>query len=225
LPGVGPYTAAAVGSIAFGISRAVVDGNVLRVISRLTADSSDIGDPISKDRFETVADALLDRRDPGRFNQAMMELGATICLPRDPLCLICPVSADCKARIEGTQAQLPVKLRRVEPVQVATTLLVVERGGKILLWRRDPESLRLGGFWELPSSEDLPKVKPQETVGSFKHSITHHNYTCTVVRASVSRASNRYQWFERAELDGLPLSTTTRKAMALLAKSAQILTK
>ena len=112
---MGPYTAAAVGSIAFGIGRAVVDGNVLRVISRLTADASDIGAPATKERFESVAGALLDRRDPGRFNQAMMELGATICLPRDPLCLLCPVSSDCKARIEGKQAQLPVKLKRIEP--------------------------------------------------------------------------------------------------------------
>jgi A/G-specific adenine glycosylase len=216
LPGVGPYTAAAVGSIAFGLARAVVDGNVLRVISRLTADASDIGSAVTKERFENVANTLLDRRDPGRFNQAMMELGATICLPRDPLCLLCPVADDCKARIEGKQAQLPVKLRRVEPVQIASTLLIIERAGKILLWRRDPESMRLGGFWELPTSEDLPKVEPYETLGSFRHSITHHNYICTVVRASVSRASSRFRWFERSDLHGLPLSTTTRKAMALL---------
>jgi len=216
LPGVGPYTAAAVGSIAFGIGRAVVDGNVLRVISRITVDPSDIGAPATKERFESVAEGLLDRRDPGRFNQAMMELGATICLPRDPLCLLCPVSSDCKARIEGKQAQLPVKLKRIEPVRVETTLLLVERGEKILLWRRDPDSLRLGGFWELPSTEDFPEVTPQETLGSFRHSITNHNYTCTVMRARVTRASNRFQWIERSELKQLPLSTTARKAMAFL---------
>src|SRR5260370_3556668 len=90
----------------------------MRVISRVTGDASDIGAAATKTRFETVAEEWLDARDPGRFNQAMMELGATICLPRNPLCLLCPVSGDCRAREQGQQAQLPVKLRRMEPVPV-----------------------------------------------------------------------------------------------------------
>src|SRR6185295_4176158 len=104
-------------------------------------------------RFEKKAAALLDRRDPGQFNQGMMELGATICLPRNPLCLLCPVADGCQARLGGTQQQFPVKLGRAEPVRIATTLLVIERSGRLLLWRRDPESQRLGGFWELPSAQ------------------------------------------------------------------------
>jgi len=180
LPGVGAYTAAAVGSIAFGIDRAVVDGNVMRVIARLTGDASDIGAAATRARFEAVADALLDRRDPGRFNQAMMELGATICLPRNPLCLLCPVSADCQARAQGNQSQLPVKLRRIEPVRIEARLLVIERAGKMLLWKRGRESRRLNGFWELPTVEELPGAKEQQTLGSFRHSITNHNYTFTV---------------------------------------------
>jgi A/G-specific adenine glycosylase len=216
LPGVGAYTAAAVASIAFGIDRAVVDGNVMRVIARFTADAADIGASATKIRFEKIASAVLDRRDPGRFNQAMMELGATICLPRNPLCLLCPVSADCQARLQGLQSQLPVALKRTQPVRVEATLLIVERGGKILMWRRNPDARRLGGFWELPSSEELPKARKQEALGSFRHSIMNHRYIFTVVRATVSGAASRFQWFDRAQLEGIPLSTTSRKALALL---------
>jgi A/G-specific adenine glycosylase len=216
LPGVGPYTAAAVASIAFNAPRAAVDGNVLRVIARLTGDSSDIRSAATKARFEKKAAALLDARDPGRFNQAMMELGATICLPRNPLCLLCPVAAGCQARLAGTQEQLPVKLGRAEPVRIAATLLVIERSGRLLLWRRDPESQRLGGFWELPSAEDLPHARTHQALGSFRHSITHHNYTFTVVTASARRVSKRFQWFERSELARLPVSTTARKALDML---------
>jgi A/G-specific adenine glycosylase len=215
LPGVGPYTAAAVASIAFGEPRAAVDGNVLRVIARLTADSADIGASATKARFEQKAAALLDRRDPGRFNQAMMELGAAVCLPRNPCCERCPVAGGCGARISGKQAELPVKLRRGEPVRIAVTLLLIERAGRILLWRRDPASPRLGGFWELPSPEDLPHAEPREPLGSFRHSITNHSYTFSVVRAKTPRISKPFQWFDRSELDALPLSTTCRKALAL----------
>jgi A/G-specific adenine glycosylase len=216
LPGVGTYTAAAVASIAFGINRAVVDGNVMRVIARFNGDASDIGAPATKLRFEKIANAVLESRDPGRFNQAMMELGATICLPRNPLCLLCPVSVGCQARAQGKQSQLPVKLKRTQPVRVDMTLLIVERAGRILLWRREPDSPRLGGFWELPSSEELPNARKREHVGSFRHSITNHNYIFTIVKATVSNAARRFQWFDRAQLQAVPLSTTTRKALALI---------
>jgi A/G-specific adenine glycosylase len=216
LPGVGTYTAAAVASIAFGIDRAAVDGNVMRVIARLTGDAADIGAAATRTRFETVAGTLLDRRDPGRFNQAMMELGATICLPRNPLCLFCPVSAGCLAREQGKQAQLPVKLGRTAQVRIEARLLVIERAGKILLWKRGADSRLMHGYWELPSAEELPKAREQEAVGSFRHSITNHNYVFTVVKAKIARAGSRFQWLERTRLEGLPLSTTTRKALALL---------
>jgi A/G-specific adenine glycosylase len=221
LPGVGAYTAAAVASIAFGIERAVLDGNVMRVIARMTGDAADIGVAATRARFETAAGELLDRRDPGRFNQAMMELGATICLPRNPQCLLCPVSGECRAREQGLQSQLPVKLRRMEQVRVEVRLLVVERARKILLWKRDAGSPRLSGFWELPSSEELPQAKEQKELGSFRHSITNHNYIFTVVKATASRAASRFHWLEHSELDRLPLSTTARKALALLGKTIE----
>jgi A/G-specific adenine glycosylase len=207
-----------VASIAFGIGRAVVDGNVMRVIARVTGDAADIGAAATRARFEAVAQTLLDRRDPGRFNQAMMELGATVCLPRNPLCLLCPVSGDCRAYASGMQSQLPVKLRRVTPVRIEARLLVIERNGKILLWCRAEDSPRLNGFWELPAADELPKAKQVEAVGSFRHSITNHNYIFTVVKATLKGATNRFQWLERSRLNHVPLSTTTRKALALLAQ-------
>jgi A/G-specific adenine glycosylase len=219
LPGVGPYTAAAVASIAFGSHRAVVDGNVMRVIARFTGDAADIGAPATRIRFEKIASTLLDPGDPGRFNQAMMELGATICLPRNPMCLLCPVGAGCEARAQGKQSQLPVKLKRMQPVRVEATLLMIECAGRILLWRRSSDAQRLGGFWELPSAEDLPKARRLETLGSFRHSITNHNYVFAVVKASIARPASRFHWFDRSQLEGIPLSTTTRKALALRART------
>jgi A/G-specific adenine glycosylase len=218
LPGVGAYTAAAVASIAFGKAHAAIDGNVMRVIARLTGDAGDIGSLATRARLAEAAAALINRRDPGGFNQGMMELGATICLPRKPLCLLCPVADNCQARELGTQSQLPVKLKRTQPVRVAATLLAIERAGRILLWRRAEDAQRLGGFWEMPSPEDLPEAKMGEELGSFRHSITNHNYTFRVVRAQVSRPGRGFEWMERTEMERMPLSTTARKALALLGK-------
>ena len=92
LPGVGDYTAAAIASIAFGLPYAVVDGNVLRVVARVENDAADIGSARTRDRFRKMARSWLDPREPGLFNQALMELGATVCLPRNPLCLVCPLA-------------------------------------------------------------------------------------------------------------------------------------
>ena len=108
LPGIGDYTAAAVGSIAFDLPHAVLDGNVLRVVARVTNDAADISSVRTRNRFRAIAQEWLDTREPGHFNQALMELGATVCLPRNPLCLVCPLALECAARQEGTVAQLPV---------------------------------------------------------------------------------------------------------------------
>jgi A/G-specific adenine glycosylase len=116
LPGVGDYTAAAIASIAFGLPHAVLDGNVLRVVARVENDAADIASSRTKERFRAVAQSWLDPREAGHFNQALMELGATVCLPKNPLCLVCPLRDCCRARQEGTAAQLPVKLRKTKPV-------------------------------------------------------------------------------------------------------------
>jgi A/G-specific adenine glycosylase len=118
LPGVGDYTAAAVASIAFGLPYAVVDGNVLRVVARMENDAAETGSARTRERFRSIAQEWMDARNPGAFNQALMELGATVCLPRNPLCPACPLESLCAARAAGTAAGLPVKLRKREPVRI-----------------------------------------------------------------------------------------------------------
>ena len=214
LPGIGDYTAAAVASIAFGLPHAVLDGNVMRVIARLTCDPSDIGAPATRKRMQATAQEWLDRRHPGEFNQAMMELGATVCLPRHPQCPLCPVRGHCAAVQAGRAGKLPVKLRKQTPVQIAGQLLVIEKAGAVLLWQREPESGRMADFWELPTPELVPFSGAQR-VGSFRHTITHHHYTFEVLRASVRRTPKGFKWINPVQLTKVPLSTTARKALRI----------
>jgi A/G-specific adenine glycosylase len=216
LAGIGDYTAAAIASIAFGLPHAVVDGNVLRVVARVENDPADIGSARTRERFRAVAQGWLldtgDTADPGAFNQALMELGATVCLPRNPLCLLCPVAAFCKAHAAGAASQLPVKLRRTEPVKIEGVLLIVRRAGRVLLERRSADASRMAGFWDLPTIESLPHAGAGKILGIFRHTITHHHYTWTVRSATLrGRATGR--WFHPSEMESLPLATTARKAL------------
>jgi A/G-specific adenine glycosylase len=214
LPGVGPYTAAAVASIAFGIPAAVLDGNVLRVLARLTADGSDIGSAAARTRFQETAQSLLDPKQPGDFNQAMMELGATVCLPGGPLCLVCPVSAHCEARALGRQSEFPVKLRKSSPIDETLDLVVVRHGAGILMRQRTASNRRLAGFWELPSLKDLPDAADLIFVGRFRHSIVNHRYS---VRVYAGRTANTedMEWVEPIDGGSRPISTMARKALRL----------
>ena len=117
LPGVGDYTAAAVASIAFGLPHAVLDGNVMRVLTRVANDAADIGAPSTRKRLQATADSLMDRKQPDTFNQAIMELGATLCLPKKPQCLLCPVQAVCEGQKAGRAHELPVKLKKAETIE------------------------------------------------------------------------------------------------------------
>ncbi|MCW5962553.1 MAG: A/G-specific adenine glycosylase, partial [Bryobacterales bacterium] len=218
LPGVGEYTAAAIASIAFGLPHAVLDGNVLRVMARLTADFGDIGAQATRKRLRDLAQRELPVSDAGDYNQALMELGATVCLPREPRCLLCPIAEPCKARAEGLQDQLPTKLRRTEMIAVETTLLLAERtqdgsaGRELLLWQRPP-SHRMAGFWELPEAHMLPGAPLGETIRTFRHSIMNHAHRCQVVAARVVEAPAGFRWVSRSQLPDLPLSTMARKAL------------
>ena len=217
LPGVGDYTASAIASIAFGLPHAVLDGNVLRVVARVENDASEITASAARERFRAIAQTWLDRRHPGEFNQAFMELGATVCLARNPLCLVCPLAAACRARERGTVEQLPVKRPKAEPVRLSGTLLVVRRRGRVLLRRVEPEARRMAGFWELPMREHLPRAGAGAAIGKFRHSITNHRYTFTV--ASVGKTPDpdgpAFRWFQPPEIERIPLSTTARKALKI----------
>lgn len=215
LPGIGDYTAAAIASIAFNLPHAAVDGNVLRVLARLTADAGSIGNGKTKRRLREIAEKLLDRRKPGDFNQALMELGATICLPKQPLCAACPWQEHCEARRQGRERELPLRSRRQAAVRLDRTLLVVLRKGRLLLWRRPADSTRLAGFWELPEAEQLPKARLVRALGEFRHSITHHNYRFSLAEARVADPPAGFCWVAVEDLGILPLSTTAKKALSL----------
>ena len=148
LPGIGPYTAAAVASIAFGEAVPAVDGNVRRVVARLF----DLPEP-SLAQARSLAASLMDTARPGDFNEAMMELGATVCTPRSPSCGACPVAAGCRARAAGTVAERPLRRRRAPvPTRTWDVRVAVSPRGRTLVVRRPPEGL-LGGMWEFPAVE------------------------------------------------------------------------
>ena len=216
LPGIGDYTAAAVASIAFGLPHAVLDGNVMRVVARVRNDPSETGSALTRERFRGVAQQWLEesRGAPGAFNQALMELGATVCLPKNPLCLLCPLAACCEARARGAPQELPVKLRKTEPVMLAETLLLVRRGETILLRRRERDARHMAGFWDLPARGDL-RAREVERLGEFHHTITHHHFTFTVIAARARPSGKQFAWFSPAQFANIPLATTARKALRL----------
>jgi A/G-specific adenine glycosylase len=222
LPGVGDYTAAAVASIAFGLPHAVMDGNVARVLSRLEAEPGDIKSDAVRKSLRALAQVLLDRKQPGEFNQAMMELGATVCLPKRPLCDCCPVRFYCEARKQGLETQLPVRGARPSADQRAKKLLVIEKAGKVLFWQRPEHSSRLAKFWELPEHEQLPDATVTNYAGTFRHTIVNTTYLVEVCRATVRSLPKEFRWLAKSSLEDVPVSTTAKKALALHAQSEAV---
>ena len=212
LPGIGDYTAAAVASIAFDLPHAVLDGNVLRVLARVYADDTNIASVKGRKHFSSLAESLLHREQPGSFNQAMMELGATICSNKNPQCLVCPVSDFCGARKRGTQRSLPIKLSRQKSVREDRILLWIEQEGSILAWQRPADSKLMPGFWELPEPTQLDAVAAVEAIGSFRHSITFHDYSFQIVEAKPPSDIGNHQWLRIDDLTSFPISTVFRKA-------------
>ncbi len=159
LPGVGPYTAAAVLSLAFDAPLAVLDGNVIRVLARVFAVADDARSTTTRAALQALADDLLDHRQPGRWNESVMELGAVICTPRSPACPRCPLRSVCRAFAEGDPDAYPVVSKRAPvPHHTIAVGLVVDEGGRVFIQRR-PEDAMLGGLWEFPGG----KVEPGET--------------------------------------------------------------
>ena len=151
LPGVGEYTAGAVASIAFGEVTPAIDGNARRVLARLF----DLADP-GLAELRAIVEELIDRERPGDFNQAVMELGATICTPRAPTCAACPLASVCRARAAGTQLDRPVtKSRGKTPLREFGVAVVLDPESRLLMRRRPEEGL-LGGLWEFPNTSIRP---------------------------------------------------------------------
>ncbi len=152
IKGVGPYTAGAILSIAYGKPEPAVDGNVMRVLSRLLVIEDDIQKVKTRKRFETIIRELIAKDNPSYFNQALMELGALICTPKSPKCDYCPVQIHCRARETGVQTNLPVKGKAKPPKPVQVSVAFVTDGEQFLI-RKRPEQGLLAGLWELPNVE------------------------------------------------------------------------
>jgi len=204
LPGIGRYTAAAISSIAFGEPEALVDGNVARVLERIT------GAPATQRGLWSQAETLLSRRHPGDFNQAMMELGATVCLPGAPRCDRCPVFAFCRTR--GATPR-PAALPRSKKKQVAFSLAA--RKDAVLLIRRAPGASLMPRMWELPQAPPHnggPSKKPA-VLFRLRHSITDTDYQVTVLRGAARAGRADASWVRLSRLPRLPLTGLARKIL------------
>jgi len=213
LPGVGAYTAAAVASIAFGLPYAVLDGNVARVLSRLFASHA------GRKELAQLAEKLLDQKRPGDFNQAMMELGATVCLPNNPQCLLCPVAKMCQARVETAQHAFPAQKTKAKNLETVRDLFWIERNNEILIWQRPANARLMPGFWELPEREHLPDAEPIEEMGQFRHGITVHAYRIKVWSCGVPAELGNCRWVGIGQLAHLPISTIFKKALKIATKA------
>ncbi len=225
LPGIGPYTAAAIAAIAFGGRHAAVDGNVERVISRLLAIETPL--PESKPEIREKAQALVPVSRAGDFAQAMMDLGATICTPRDPNCLICPWAEDCQGRISGIAASLPRKKAKKQVPTRRGTAFWIERADGAVLLRRRPEKGLLGGMMEVPSTEWGERAQGEPPLratwkvlpGKVEHTFTHFHLELEVWQAVSLKdgellAEGDYRWTARENLAGEALPTVMRKVVA-----------
>ena len=199
LPGIGRYTAAAIASIAFDEPVAVVDGNVERVLQRL------VGNNIRGERLWQTADGLLSEKRPGDFNQAMMELGATVCLPRQPKCLSCPVLNMCTTRgeLKSSREVVPQKKREIHYALDC-------RNGSVFLVKRDKTATLMPGMWELP---EIPSTNGfNETWLTLRHSITVTDYVVRVVQCVLPEQMSG-RWVDRSRVSALPLTGLARKIL------------
>lgn len=245
LPGVGPYTCAAVQSIAFGHRLAAVDGNVNRVVTRLFALTGVVTSAPVKRAIREAVDAAVPEDRPGDFNQAMMELGATVCTPRRPACLRCPFRDTCKARASGRQETFPVQgVKRAVPLY-PVALAVVVNEGKILVQKR-PASGHLAGMWEFPGGRVLTGethtmtlkrclfeelgVTPEvgAMVGSVTHAYSHfrvqlHLYLARAPEGiPTPKKGQSMAWIGPEDLDSLAFPAANRKLFPLLVEALKV---
>lgn len=235
LPGIGPYTAAAIAAIAFGRASMPVDGNVERVVSRLFAVEEPL--PKSKPRLRALAEGLAPTRRSGDFAQAMMDLGATVCTPRRPSCLVCPLERTCAGHELGIEALLPVRSPKADrPVRRGVAFVALGEDGKLLL-RQRPDSGLLARMLEVPSTDwlvdevpdlaDALKVAPVRAdwwavPGMVTHTFTHFRLEMLVYRAMVPAGAaltfwadgQRCRWVARRDLAGEALPSVMRKVIA-----------
>jgi len=228
LPGVGAYTAAAIAAIAFGERAAVVDANVARVVARLFAISQPL--PGAMEAIRTATDTITPADRPGDFAQAMMDLGSSVCTPRKPACLACPLNVSCMAYAAGMAEAYPVKPAKTAKPQRYGTIFWLEDAGKVLLMRRPPKGL-LGGMRALPTGpwvaappvlEDAPVRSNWEMLsGTVAHVFTHFRLELALAIGQARGHAVAGEWWPVDDLDSAGLPTVFAKAASeiIMAKS------
>lgn len=227
LPGIGDYTSAAIAAIAFDEPAAVVDGNVERVICRRHEIETPL--PGAKAEVSSIVQEMVPIQRPGDFAQAMMDLGATICTPKNPACRLCPISSDCMAQKSGTQDLYPVKrAKRKKPVRTGTAYVAIRNDGAVYLQKR-PENGLLGGMSEVPTTEwtvggngakgpqNAPFCGKWESAGLVRHTFTHFHLELAVWRAENVRddGDSEGRWSQRNSLQDEALPTVMKKVIAV----------
>jgi A/G-specific adenine glycosylase len=239
LPGVGRYTAGAIASIAFGRTEPVLDGNVRRVLCRLFRIRTNPREPKTARRLWRLAAALVKPGDAGRVNEALMDLGATVCVPREPRCEVCPVASACEVRGRLEQAMIPVRKRKPPIPHYEIAAGVVWKAGRILIDRRQAEGL-LGGLWEFPGGKRLPgetaeacvvreveeelgvRVDVVRPLATVRHAYTHFRITLEAFECRWKSGRPRalgcaaWKWVRPEELDRYAFPTANRRVIEAL---------
>ena len=229
LPGVGPYTAGAIGSIAFDLEEPIVDGNVARVLARLFAIETPLGKPNTEKRLWEEARALVQGEDPGALNQALMELGATVCTPVSPQCGACPVRQGCRARIEKRTTELPVPRGRKPPALRDLVAVVAGPPGDTKVWLVRGKAASFGGLFGVPMAEGRDATAARAVLranglrgklgaelGTIEHVLTHRRLRVLVFRATArGLVSSDRRLFAVDALGGVGVSALTRKILTL----------
>ncbi len=255
LPGIGRYTAGAIASLAFDIAAPVLDGNVIRVLCRVFAIQRDPKDTQVRAELWSLAESLLpgnklakvSRDAPsqglaGEFNEALMELGATICTPRSPRCNVCPIAKFCEAKKRNLQEQLPIKKKRLPLPHYDVTAAVIRRNGRILIAQR-PFGGRLGGLWEFPGGKQEPgetlpqclrreikeelgiRIKVGRLLTSIDHAYTHfkitlHAFDCKLISGKPQALEvEDFKWVRMNELERFAFAKTDLRIIQAVKKN------
>jgi A/G-specific adenine glycosylase len=220
VPGIGPYTAGAVLSIAFGLAEPLVDGNVQRVFARFFAIQESTHLSKTQKKFWELAENCVKKTNsPRDFNQALMELGATVCTKGKPHCELCPINNYCEARRLGIQEKLPVKKKPRAKIELKWDAFVLENEGKYFL-KKNEEGNWWAGLWDFPKVEQKEKWPPftenlqVEPLPVKKHNVTHHHIYVSAFRVPMKRRPKilwKGEWFSKKEIASLPLSSLAAK--------------
>jgi A/G-specific adenine glycosylase len=224
LPGVGRYTAGAISSIAFGRREPILDGNVARVLCRLYCIQEDPRSKSTNEKLWKLAEQILPKKHLSDFNSALMELGALICTPRSPKCLICPVRQHCKAFAKGLQEKIPPP-KKAQPTPILHRRTFCIRHGQKYLIEQRPTSGRWASMWQFITTEsDAPKdleISPPKKIGQIRHALTHRRYifdvfTCEALSSAVTEIQ---KWTTLEKLSEYPLPRPHQKIAQMLRES------